>query len=85
MPKNFLDNGELLQFLTATAEDLAKASVPSRQTWHDNMLRKWKTFALPFNVLCQQTGTDCVGHVVRAMTDAHSTSTMLSIDGHWRI
>ena len=36
----------------------------------------------PFQfALSTRAGTDCVGHAVRAMTDAHSTSTVLSTDG----
>ena len=36
----------------------------------------------PFQfALSTRAGTDCVEHAVRAMTDAHSTSTVLSVDG----
>ena len=36
----------------------------------------------PFQfALSTKAGTDCVGHVIRALTDANSTTTVLSVDG----
>ena len=114
MLKVCLDDGELLQLLTAAAEDFARASVPQEifrafQKAHMTALAKKdggvrgiatgtsfrrlvakslaRQFAKEVESVCAQfalstrAGTDCVGHAVRAMTDAHSTSTVLSIDG----
>ena len=116
MLKVCFDDGELLQLLTAAAEDFARASVPQEifrafQKAHMTALAKKdggvrgiatgtsfrrlvaksmarhfakevESVCAPFQfALSTRAGTDCVGHAVRAMTDAHSTSTVLSLDG----
>ena len=50
--------------------------------WRGSSARKWNEHA-PFQfALSTRAGTDCVGHVIRVLTDANPTATVLSVDAY---
>ena len=52
-----------------------------RRRWPVNSGRLWKQFVFHISSPSPRAGTDCVGHAIRAFTDADPQCTVLSIDG----
>ena len=54
----------------------------SREHWRKQFAEDFEQECSPFQyALSTRAGTDCVGHLLRAATDASPTTTVLSVDG----
>ena len=60
----------------------ARCDVLSRELWPKQFSSHFEEECAPFQyALSTRAGTDCVGHLLRAATDASPTATVLSVDG----